>query len=396
MKGTVARVLLVEASEDGTVGGSHRCLHDIATHLDRDRFTPMCLFYEGNWMSTRLADAGVDVVDWTTVRAQERASPRSRAARGIGRLAAVQRRTRFLHDARVNLVHLNNSPTFADLDWVPAALLAGVPIIAHARGHVVRPGALAARLHRGYRRILAVSDSVRASVLEAGFTPSRVDRVYDGVDVAALRAAGQSASLAAVRHQLGAGDEDILAVMVGNLREWKGQAVVLEALHALPAEMRDRVRLAFVGGATAQDAAYVERLRRMVSESGLTGRVLFAGERQDAAAVMRAADVVVHASIIPEPFGLVVVEAMALGTPVIASRLGGPAETVTAGAGLLFDPRDAGALASHLRTIVESPAERRRLAAGGRARAEAFDILRNTAAIESRYAAVLARAGRAS
>jgi glycosyltransferase involved in cell wall biosynthesis len=387
------RVLLIEANEDGTVGGSHRCLHDIAVHLDKTRYSAVCLFYQANWIGERLQDAGIDVRNWDDIRRRERQlqGRRHLAHRIVARLAIIATRVRFLRREHIRLVHLNNSPITADLDWLPAALLAGVPIIAHARGPIyVRLSRKLLILYRGYRRIIAISGMVRDSLLAAGFAPSQVLLVYDGIDVDTVIASSRAHPR--IRVELGGeGDRMVLGVMAGHLKEWKGQALVIEALTMLPEEQRSRLRFVFVGGSPKNDE-YSARLETLVAESRLTDNVRFLGERQDVPAIMAAADFVVHASLAPEPFGLVVVEAMALGKPVIAPQAGGPAETVAPGSGLLFRPGCAHDLAQQIERIIDDPQLRSRLAEVARERARHFDISRNVANIERVYEAVLSSA----
>ncbi len=123
--------------------------------------------------------------------------------------------------------------------------------------------------------------------------------------------------------------------------------------------------------------------------AGLAGQVRLLGQRSDLPDLMRAADVVLHTSVRPEPFGLVVVEAMALGRPVLASRLGGPAEIISEGAGLLFDPSKPEDLGRLLLQLLEEPALRDRLAARAEERAEVFDVRRTVAGVQGCYEALL-------
>jgi glycosyltransferase involved in cell wall biosynthesis len=102
---------------------------------------------------------------------------------------------------------------------------------------------------------------------------------------------------------------------------------------------------------------------------------------------------VVHASTTPEPLGLVVLEGMVLGKPVIASRLGGPAEVVQQGSGLLFDPAHPEGLAALFETLAADPERRRDLGEAGQRRAEEFSIGRNVRAIEAVYRELLRLGG---
>jgi glycosyltransferase involved in cell wall biosynthesis len=391
--GVPARVLFAELNEDGTVGGSHRCLHDLVRHLDRDRFDPVVLFYQANPFVERIAALGAHVVVWEAERTRERGAPGwPRLPRAAARTAAaVARRVQLLRTQRVDLVHLNNSPFHGVEDWLPAARIGRRPIVSHCRAAAPADGGgFRGRLARRFDRIVSISAGVTRSLRAAGVAAPRIAEIHDGLDLAALRAAVRSAP-ADVRARLGVAPGRTLVVMVGHLRAWKGQDVLLAALASLAPEPRKRFHVALVGEENPLDADYARRLRGRVASPDLEGIVSLLGQRDDVADLMNAADVVVHASTIPEPFGLVVVEAMALGRAVVASALGGPSETVVPGSGILFDPSQPVELAAHLVRLADDEPLRRALGERGRARAEAFDILAHVRALEALYDEVLAR-----
>ena len=93
----------------------------------------------------------------------------------------------------------------------------------------------------------------------------------------------------------------------------------------------------------------------------------------------------------PEPFGLVVVEGMALGRAVVAAGSGGPAEIITPDSGVLFDPTRPDELTSVLASLMRDPEARRRLSAGARRRANDFSVRQNVAALETLYGKMLSR-----
>jgi glycosyltransferase involved in cell wall biosynthesis len=126
-------------------------------------------------------------------------------------------------------------------------------------------------------------------------------------------------------------------------------------------------------------------------EHGLAGRAGITGFVDDPAAAMRALDVVVHASTQPEPFGLVIAEAMACGRPVIATAAGGAAEIVDDGVdALTVPPSDPQALADAIRRLALDPELRSRMGAAGRAKAERrFDRARLAAEAIPIYRAVV-------
>jgi glycosyltransferase involved in cell wall biosynthesis len=166
----------------------------------------------------------------------------------------------------------------------------------------------------------------------------------------------------------------MLVAMVGNLRPWKGQHIAIEALAGMPASRRREIQLLIIGSSNAADAAYEQDLLARVESAGLKDQVRFLGHRTDVPDLMAASDVVLHASTEPEPFGLVVVEGMALGRPVVASSIGGPLEILDNKTGLMFSPARPDDLARHLSMLVAKPDRRRALGKAAQARAKKFGI----------------------
>jgi glycosyltransferase involved in cell wall biosynthesis len=111
--------------------------------------------------------------------------------------------------------------------------------------------------------------------------------------------------------------------MFGRIGRWKGQEVFLKAIARLP-----DVNAVIVGGAFFGEEGFERQIRALASELDLDGRVSFTGHESEALALMAACDVVAHCSTAPEPFGLVIAEAMMVGIPVIASDAGGAREIV--------------------------------------------------------------------
>ena len=351
------RILLVEINEDGTVGGSHQALFDLATHLNRRAFDPVVLFYEDNRFAERLRSLGVAVHVWTAERERERARRfRDRLPRKVGTAfgvaAAIARRVRLLRHERIDLVHLNNSPCIGFSDWLPAARLVKIPITCHSRGPYNGPTSQVGRwLTKRFDSYVAISRYIETDLENSGIPRDKIRRVYDGIDLSSWQPPSAEEQRG-IRAEHDVPPRVLLVVLVGLIRSWTGQAVAVEALKRLTPEERRALRLWIVGGEPASDKDYAAALRRQVEDAGLNDTVRFLGHRFDVPRLMAAADVVLHASTIPEPFGLVVVEGLALGKAVIASRLGAPSEIIEGGAGTLFDPGSPDQLASILRGFI--------------------------------------------
>ena len=136
------------------------------------------------------------------------------------------------------------------------------------------------------------------------------------------------------------------------LAPWKGQAVALRALQAMP-----KAGCIIVGGALFGEDDYARSLVSLADELGVTDRVRFLGHRSDVAALMRSVDAVVHPSVDPEPFGRTLVEAMLARRPVIAANAGAVPEILDGSRfGMMFPPGDAAALAACLARVMAGEA----------------------------------------
>ncbi|WP_107655996.1 glycosyltransferase family 4 protein [Nocardia suismassiliense] len=163
---------------------------------------------------------------------------------------------------------------------------------------------------------------------------------------------------------------EVVVAVVGRLTPWKGQDVFLRAIAAVKARPR---QVFLVGGAFFGEEPYRAELTRLADVLRL--EVTFTGHVEDPRRYLRQADILVHCSVLAEPFGQVVVEGMAAGCAVIATRPGGPAEIIESGVhGLLVDGGDTAQLTAALDTLIADPALRSELAASGASAARAFDI----------------------
>ncbi|MFQ5489381.1 MAG: glycosyltransferase family 4 protein [Phycisphaerae bacterium] len=300
----------------------------------------------------------------------------------------ARRLARYVRRHRVNLIHANND-LLVNRVALLAGRLAGVPVISHQRGWA-QPSRINNLLERWCARMVAVSDSVQQNLVESGISSDKVCRIYDGVDVSQYTGAQDRRE--AARAELGFKPEDQVIGLPAVLLPWKGHGLFLDAFARI-AEHRPGVKALFVGASPTHAADLLPRLKQQAAALGLAKRVTWAGHVEDMPSAYAAMDVVVHASVAPEPFGLVVLEAMASGRPVLAVDEAGPAEMVRHGVnGWLYPMGDVNALAEGLSALLDDPALRERLARAGRKRAVDFDPTATADAVTTLYDQVLGMA----
>jgi glycosyltransferase involved in cell wall biosynthesis len=221
-------------------------------------------------------------------------------------------------------------------------------------------------LSRRAHIVIAISESVAADMRRVSKAPERVRTVLNAIDLCRFSPRGSAEPLP--HPSVG---------LIATFARWKGHDVFLRAVASLPFPVH-----AYIAGGslyrTPGSQVVLEDLLRLATALGIGDRVTFTGFLADTAPLMRGLDVVVHASTEPEPFGLVIAEAMACGRAVIASMAGGAAEILTPGVnGLGHAPGDAASLARAMQLFLEQPALREEYGAAARRAAEAlFDPAR--------------------
>jgi len=252
----------------------------------------------------------------------------------------------------------------------PAARLARVPAFWYQHGMPSKASRLelAATLLPA-RGILACS--VAGARAQTRVLPPRpLAVVYPGVELERF-APTRLPTPAEARRRLGLPPEGPLIGIVGRLQRWKGIHVLIEAMPQVLQRYPD-THCVVVGGKHALEADYAPYLEHRVAELGLTQAVIMAGLQSNIPEWMQAMDVFVHAAD-REPFGIVIIEAMALGKPVIAGNAGGPTEIITHGVhGLLTPFGDADALAAAVLRYLNDSGLAHRLGQAARERALEF------------------------
>lgn len=353
------------SSQRAFYGGEVHLL-DLAVALRQRGHDVFALVRPDAALCARLAEAGVPVatvplVDWF--------EPRGMAALRVA-----------LTRWRPDILHTHSPRDY----WIGAVATCGLTIRNVATRHQLRPIAWA-RIKRPLLRrldaVIAVSEAVRDGLLASGLPPSRLVTVLNGIR---LPSTAEQAAPGPGELGVPTGRSPVIGA-VGRLCATKGFDILLQAARLLRRRWPQLV-VVVIGGGTG---GHGDHLRRLAAD--LKVPAVFAGYRADAARLIGGFDVLAVPSL-AEPFGLVTLEALARGVPVVATTSGGTREIVRdRQEGLLVPPGDAPALAQALDRMLADAALRDHCRSAGRRRvASRFTIARQAAQTESVYARVLA------
>jgi glycosyltransferase involved in cell wall biosynthesis len=313
------------------------------------------------------------------VRVHRIPTPRLRNVRST--LRAIRELARLLRRRRIDAVVANGGHPL--MVARPAALLAGVPCAWWVHGFepdAPLGGSWISLAERWLGADLLLANSgFTARRVETGFPVCpRVALLRPGVDLSRWRP--DAAAGLAARRRLGLEEDACVVGVFGRLQSGKGQHVALEAAALLAAQGVPAEFLIVGGSLFGLDPSYAEALRQRAESPDLRGRVKFLGHRTDTPALMNACDIVVMPSVLPESWGMVVIEAMAAGRAVVASAAGGPLEMIVHGEdGLLFPAGDARQLAQHIRKVAQDRVLRAQLGLRARQKAHAEFGVQHTA-----------------
>ncbi|OFW17794.1 MAG: hypothetical protein A3F69_01030 [Acidobacteria bacterium RIFCSPLOWO2_12_FULL_66_10] len=364
-------------------GGAGWSLYYLLKHLDRRRFDPLVVLPPGGIFEEKLQELGVPVVTPRLLHHRtaqlrfERRNPLT-AAMSYGLNAwdsahLVSELVSIVGRERVRLIHCNNM--MVKTVGAVAAQRTGTPCVFHVRNlHDRLPKAL---LYGNLARLPIVKRVVANSAASARpyeqFVPQKVTVIHNGVDLDEYHP--HAVPRGSFRRKAGIDSSAVVVGFTGLLTPRKGLEPLMHAAARLLAGRRDLVFVAAGREPVGSMVPYRARYEALAGDLGIADRFRFVGFHGDVRPIVLDCDVLVLPSL-QEPFGRSVIEAMALGTAVIASRVGGIPEIIDHEThGLLVPPGDVDALASAIGTLVDDPTRRRALATAALARVRGhFDI----------------------
>lgn len=364
-------------------GGAIICLRHLVRNLDRTRYTPLVvtgrtgpqyreIAQEADWRY--LPDRRIDIVGMR--RRLDRATWPRRIPGLRWLLNQLLARTDDLANFlpfflqllwtawrfKADLIHANNEPLCNR-----AALMVGkilqIPIVCHVRGSL-DGSRLMEWTYTLPDHFISVSHWVSRNIQNTLQIPGdQISVIYDGIELEKLDIGADGE---AFRRQYGIDDNAFAVGLVGLLIPWKGQELFLDAAKLL----RDKIpglKMLIVGGTPDDCVSFETLLRRRVTEEKLDDIVVFTGHAMKMEPVYNGLDVVVSASIEPEPLGTVVIESLALARPLIGPDHGGAAEMIEHDrTGLLFKHGDAASLAEAILKFHDNPELSKSLGANAR------------------------------
>ena len=362
--------------QQSTRAGAQRVLNEVLRAIEPE-FEPLLAFPEDGPYAQELRDRGIETLIYPLGR--YRSGPKSLADMVTFPFHSLQCALKLRDVVRrrnVGLVYINGPRTL--VAGVLAARLTGRPSLFHLHMTLTRRAdtLLAANIARYATRIVAVSQTTAAALVRNdALLAAKTQVVYNPVPKPVPKPGAGRPPASRDQPRGDARGAEAIIGLVGRVTPGKGHHVLLEAA-ALLFQRGLNFRLVLVGApdpGSVEDAAYLEQLKQSARRLGIESRVEWTGYQADPDPYYATFDVLVMPSIVREGLGMVALEAMQWGVPVVGSRLGGILEIVRDGDnGLLFTPGDPSSLAQSLERVLADQADRAEPANRGlRARLEA-------------------------
>jgi len=402
-------------------GGVAAVVDHLARGLDRDRYEPVVLFDTARQSIIRkgLSESDIRTIDLKKCKEKQGTrSPAPRKNRDIGgRIEACfgERAREFyfslkafckfllwqatriklfvqvIRENKIDLIHTHNNLPEGKSEII-AARLTGVPCILHSHGYSMMTF-FDIFFARFVDTFIFISKDVEQYHIDKGKPHAKAAIIHNGVDLSQFTRYYDAAQ---VRKEFHCKPDEPLIGLIGRIDWWKGHDYFLEAIAQVANQIPDLK--AMIIGEIGQlnrnyyrNRQYFNKLHSLMNFLGLKEKVIFTGLRNDVPRLMAALDVVVHASSQPEPFGLVVIEGMAAGKPVVATAAGGVLDIIQDRVnGLLVPCKDSKAMARAIIKILSNRDEAEQIGNAARRHVvQKFTIQHQVASVQNLYDSLL-------
>ena len=263
----------------------------------------------------------------------------------------AEKTSELLKNLRIDLLYMNNQPS-SNLEGIIASKITGIPALQHSRIETALNSFEIKAVNLWLKKMICVSEGVKNSFIRQGVDKSKCVVVYNGIDIETV----PKASRQDIRKTWGISDKDILIGTVGSLIKRKRIMDLIEATAIVAKRSEHPIKCMIIGKGPEK-----ENLMTKVKERNLDSRIIFTDFQSDAISYINALDIFVMPS---EKEGLprVILEAMLMGKPVIASDITGPSELVVDGeTGFLVPVGKTEAIAGAILRLIENPASREQM-----------------------------------
>ena len=401
------------------IGGEAVVVDKLVRGLDRERYEPIVLFYtsERSHITEKLSETGIKVVGLTpNPKKDGGASPKLNNRKNVGEWIEdkfgkkacqyylfIKDFLRFLlkdvpkikffmqtiRENRIDIVHDHSGMSEGKAECIASWILRK-PFIFHIHRYtkIAWFDRFFIRLINSY---IYISTDIAEYYTAQGVPRRKGSIIFNGVDINDFLI---SYDTDLVRSEFNIKSGDILVGIIGRIDWWKGQEYFLKATAEVSKTVPSIKGLIigwFSKSSPDRNRQYFEKLQFLVKSLSLEKKIIFTGFRSDISRLMSALDIVVHASSIPEPFGLVVIEGMAAGKPTIATAAGGVLDIIEDGVnGILVPPKSSKAMAEAILWIIQNKDKAEEIGIAARRRiAEKFTVTHQVNAVQKLYDSIL-------
>jgi glycosyltransferase involved in cell wall biosynthesis len=402
-----SNILYVESNVDGTIGGSYYSLFFLVSTIDKSKYNTSVVFYRKNPMIKNFTEIGCKVILfkkgetininrwlknkiynpifsrilWIPLKFLQMISNLF-----IDAILPTFKCYYIIKSENIDIVHMNNTLQKPQ-EWIFAAIITKTKLVAHERGINTRISKISKLLAGSFDAVICISKAVIKNLENNCGLKKNLHLVYNALDPTQFQ---PNRNIHEIKKEIGLKREDFVVGVIGNVKAWKGQDVALRAI-AIVKQKYTNVKCLIIGGSAKSADEYSLKINSIVQKNQLEKNVLFLDFRLDVKNYVNALDILLHTSVLPEPFGRVLLEGMALEKPVVTVSIGaGPEIVVHQETGLVIEPGNEHALANAIIFLYENRSISKKMGIAGRQRLEQnFKVDDNTKKTEEIYQKIL-------
>lgn len=337
---------------DSTVlGGAEKSLLYLIKNLNRKKFSPIVVLPDRGFLFRQLDLLGIDV-RLMEIRRLRKTANLFKLFNYLLHLLRVAYQLRLLiNTEKINIIHANSLSAQIQVNFVRG--VKNIPKIWHIRD--IFPHHLSIRLSIKYAalyttKIVAISRAVKDNLVKMGILEDKITVIYNGIDFGEIKKVSHNNET--VRRKFKVGSDCYIIGMIGSISYSKGQDIFIQAAHMVLKEFPDTL-FVIVGGYFPENLSYYQEMRQLVEKLQMKEKVVFLDPVEEIEELICSLDIVVNMSREREGLGRSILEGMALGKPVVGSKIGGIPELVDEDCGILIDSENVNELFEKLCFLIK-------------------------------------------